>query len=178
MSARMESSNLIKKKICLLGSFGVGKTSLVRRFVFDEFKDNYLSTIGVKVTEKIVAPVLDSNHKPIQYKFLIWDIEGHDKFNTMIRNYYLGASGGIFVADLTRPESVQTLKKTIAVFQEINPRACLTLAANKRDLYEENSEESIKILRQIDNLKIHYLLTSAKTGYNVEKLFYYLANRL
>ena len=91
---------IVQKKICMLGSFSVGKTSLVRQFVEGQFTDKYLSTIGVKVSRKTVE------RPQSQLKFLIWDLAGGDDFTQVGNNYLRGAKGALIVCDLTRAETL------------------------------------------------------------------------
>ena len=88
----MDKAITIKKKICLLGSFAVGKTSLIDRFVNNQFEEKYLTTIGVKISQKILPPVQDEQRqRNIQHTFLIWDIAGLEKFDHVTDNYLRGA---------------------------------------------------------------------------------------
>jgi GTPase SAR1 family protein len=83
-----------KLKICLLGTFGVGKTSLVQRFVNDRFSEKYLTTVGLTLSQKMMPPVRhEAADKSIQHMFLIWDIAGIEKYDSMVLNYFRGASG-------------------------------------------------------------------------------------
>ena len=97
----------IKKKVCLLGSFAVGKTSLVERFVHNRFDEKYLTTIGVKISQKALPPIESKRDRQmIQHTFLIWDIAGLEKFDSVEMSYFRGAAGALVVADLTRPETI------------------------------------------------------------------------
>jgi small GTP-binding protein len=97
----------ITQKICLLGDFNVGKTSLVRRFIEDKFSDRYLSTVGVKVSRKSLNVTTDRQRH--QLNLLIWDLEGNTKFKSITPNYLKGASGSIIVADLSRSDTLDNL---------------------------------------------------------------------
>jgi len=90
-------ATLIQKKVCLLGDFSVGKTSLSERFVYDRFSGRYLSTIGVKISRK---PINIS--KDIMLNMLIWDLAGSEEFSGVQSSYLQGAQGAILVCDLTR----------------------------------------------------------------------------
>src|SRR5512147_1281675 len=92
---------VIQKKVCLLGDFAVGKTSLVRRYVEGRFDDKYLSTIGVKISRKTLARSTGT------LNLLIWDLAGSDEFNTIAPSYLRGAAGALIVCDLTRPETLK-----------------------------------------------------------------------
>ncbi|OQY48904.1 MAG: GTP-binding protein [Anaerolineaceae bacterium 4572_78] len=166
---------LIQKKICLLGDFSVGKTSLVRRFVEGEFDDKYLSTLGAKVNRK----TLNYQHEqPTELKLLIWDIAGGEKFDMMMRSYYNGSSGAILICDLTRPETLDSLDKYIHNFWNINPDTPFVIAGNKADLIEDNAATMKELDKIATQNQMAYFITSAKTGQNVESLFHRLGELL
>lgn len=167
----MNTNTIIKKKICLIGSFGVGKTSLVRRFVYDQFDDKYLSTIGVKVTKKIMPPVEIDKKKIIQLEFLMWDIEGFEKNMPVTDEYYMGSSGAIAVGDITRPDTVEQLREIIAGYLKIAPGSRIVLVGNKIDLKNESFKLKDSFLKYADQENMKLFFTSAKTGENVEKVF-------
>ena len=170
--------SIITKKICLLGDFNVGKTSLVRRFVEDKFSDQYLSTVGVKVSRKLVKirTKLDIN----QVSLLVWDLEGNTKFKSITPNYLKGASGSIIVADLTRTDTFENLHQHIKLFLEVNPSGVIIIAMNKADLVPP--EKLFKLIENFsaDNFPqiagIH--TSSAKTGDNVAQIFDELATAI
>jgi small GTP-binding protein len=150
---------MISKKVCLLGSFSVGKTSLVSRFVHSAFSDRYLSTIGVKISTKEIAFGDEG------VKLVIWDIEGKDVYTDINTSYLRGASAFLTVADGTRKE---TLIEAMSVRQLAldflkTPDVPNYLLVNKADLSQkwEISEESIK---EVEAAGIKTFLTSAKTG--------------
>ena len=93
---------MIQKKICMLGGFGVGKTSLVSRFVTSIFSDTYLPTIGVKIDKKSIG--VDAHEMTL----MLWDIYGQDEFQTVRDSYLRGASGYLLVADGTRHATLET----------------------------------------------------------------------
>ena len=93
---------MLQKKICMLGGFGVGKTSLVSRFVTSLFSDTYLTTVGVKIDKKTIA--LDAREMTL----MLWDIYGQDDFQTVRDSYLRGASGYLLVADGTRYATLDT----------------------------------------------------------------------
>ncbi|NIA11574.1 MAG: GTP-binding protein [Nitrospiraceae bacterium] len=172
------SSHLIQKKICLLGMFGVGKTSLVRRFVYDRFDDSYLVTVGVKVSQKILPPIKNPDGHLTQFNFLIWDIAGFEDSSNPIRNYFLGASGALVVADLSRPYTTETLPKILDFFLSVAPDAKIVLIGNKKDLFDQPETQAESLQNWKSEKGLPFLLTSAKTGENVEKAFLTLANTL
>lgn len=163
----------INKKVCLLGDFAVGKTSLVRRFVYDRFEDRYLSTIGVKVSRKPM--VLSHQDHLIDLGIILWDIAGTREFDQMRASYLRGASGVVLVCDLTRPETFHHLPSYCDDIHAVCPAAQLILAANKTDLGDQIRLSPSEIEMYAAGLQIHYFLTSAKSGDQVEILFRELA---
>jgi GTPase SAR1 family protein len=175
----MDETSLIKKKICLLGSFAVGKTSLVERFVYNRFDEKYLTTIGVKVSQKILPPVRNpKGGKLIQFNFLIWDIERVEKFDTVVMNYYRGAAGALAVADMTRPETISGLQRIADKFYSVSPTAQLLILGNKLDIFQQDNKTLTLLSNTASNFSTEYLLTSAKTGELVEEAFLKLAERI
>ncbi|MBC6480984.1 MAG: GTP-binding protein [Hormoscilla sp. GM7CHS1pb] len=90
----------ITQKICLVGDYGVGKTSLIRRFVERQFSDEYLSNVGVKISRKTLELAAAN------VRLLVWDLEGSTKFQAIVPTYLQGAMGAVIVADLSRRERV------------------------------------------------------------------------
>jgi len=168
------NNTIIKKKICLIGAFGVGKTSLVQRFVYNRFDESYLSTIGVRVAQKDI----EAEGEGRTLRMLIWDIEGYEAGNPIVKNYYLGAAGGILVGDVSRPDTFSDLSRLLSQFKTINPQAVTVFAANKIDLIPDISTVSTMLKKTEEDLDSRLFLTSAKDGSNVEQLFFFLNERL
>lgn len=162
---------MIQKKICMLGGFAVGKTSLVSRFVSSIFSDKYLTTIGVKIDRKPI--VVDQS----TINIVIWDIAGEDEFQTVQRSYLRGSSGYLLVADGTRASTFETACELQKNAEDTVGRVPFILALNKSDLaaewqvdpraYARLAEQGWTITR-----------TSAKTGAGVEETFQTLARRM
>ena len=168
----MDKAITIKKKICLLGSFAVGKTSLIDRFVNNQFEEKYLTTIGVKISQKILPPVQDEQrHRNIQHTFLIWDIAGLEKFDHVTDNYLRGAAGALAVADLTRRDTIEDLKRFGDKFMTVNPDASLLILGNKSDLFQGDGQTRSDLEKTAATYATECLLTSAKTGDRVENAF-------
>ena len=157
------------KKVLLLGHFGVGKTSLIRRFVDDSFSDNYKVTIGVHITKKVVN--LPSG---TQLSLILWDLEGTDELHLIRNAYLMGTHGAIFVFDVTRPATFQHIERDLGIITEKIPKAPLLVVGNKLDLVDPGD---IKRLLEENAINSDYL-TSAKTGDAVNDAFMELANRL
>ena len=156
---------MISRKVILTGSFGVGKTSLFRRFINNTFSEKYITTIGVKVDKKTV----EINGEEVS--ILLWDIAGEVRQDKVPKSYFLGASAIIYVFDLTRPSTYKNIKKDWDILQSILPDTIIKVVGNKEDLVEADAIERIK--RELE-LPLD-VITSAKTGNNVEPLFFGLA---
>ncbi len=168
-----------KHKICLLGSFGVGKTSLMERFVNDRFDEKYLSTVGISVSQKLMPPVQTRSGDGVrQFMFLIWDIAGLEKFNPMVMNYFRGATGALAVADLTRPETIENLGPIVDQFFSVNPDAALVAVANKSDATDSITDVPVELNQLASQYAAQTVLTSAKSGAGVEEAFITLSKRI
>ncbi len=170
----------ISKKICLIGDFGVGKTSLIRRFVDRQFSDKYLSTVGVKISRKSLEVTDSEQQKHLTLQLLIWDIEGSSKFKGISASYFQGATGAILVGDVTRPESLENLSEHLQAFLKVNPKGKVAIALNKSDLIDS---EYLEKYRQIysfsdDSSFVATYASSAKTGTNVDNIFQSLAHSI
>ena len=174
----MDKATVLKKKICLIGSFAVGKTSLVERFVNNRFDEKYLTTIGVKVSEKLLPPLhVSRTGESVQHTFLIWDIAGLEKFDRVSTHYFRGAAGALAVADLTRSGTITDLYPLCEKFKEVNPEACLHVIGNKADLIDDVSSVGAELESVAVSFASQLNITSAKTGENVEKAFMSLSHR-
>jgi small GTP-binding protein len=162
---------MLQKKICMLGSFAVGKTSLVRRFVDSIYSDVYQTTIGVKIDKKIV-PVDASD-----VTLVLWDLYGEDDYQKMRWSYLKGASGYLLVADGTRRA---TLDKAIALEQkarkEVGPLP-FVFVMNKCDLAGDWDLDRDWESR-LAGLNWATLRSSAKTGEGVEEAFQQLTRKM
>ncbi len=159
---------MISKKVILTGSFGVGKTSLFNQFVYAKFSDKYLTTIGVKVNKKSIMV----NGKELS--MLLWDIAGEVAQDKVPTSYFLGASGIIYVFDLTRPSTYEKLEEDLDYLKNLTKGAVIKVVGNKKDLL--SPEELHTVTQQVP---VPFdILTSAKTGENVEQLFQVLGAEL
>jgi small GTP-binding protein len=155
-------------KICLLGDFSVGKTSLVRRFVESRFDESYISTIGVRVSRKTLNLAVPD---PTTLTLLIWDTAGSEPFNTIVRTYYQGSSAALLVCDLTRSETLVSLGTYIHEFQSINPGVPFVIIGNKTDLVGQRTIPDELIHATATTYGAPWFLGSAKTGDGVEQAF-------
>lgn len=159
---------MISKKVILTGSFGVGKTSLFNQFIYSKFSDKYLTTIGVKVNKKNLTI------KGKELSMLLWDIAGEVAQDKVPTSYFLGSSGIIYVFDLTRPSTYHKLDKELEYLQGIVNGGIIRVVGNKSDLV---TEEEIAKVRE--TIPVPWdIITSAKTGENVNDLFLQLGEEL
>lgn len=167
----------ISKKVCLLGEFAVGKTSLVRRAVYRRFDERYISTIGVQVTRKQLALEQPAGSS-IELALMLWDIAGGDGADTIRSSYLSGSAGAVLVGDMTRPHTFQRLPEYLGLFYGLNPHAQVVLAANKADLVDMRDRQvwDGEAVRQ--NLGVPVFFTSAKNGEQVEDLLAHLGQLL
>lgn len=156
---------MIQKKICLLGAFGVGKTSLVSQFVHTLFSDKYLTTLGVKIEKKSVD--LGSQ----QVDLILWDMHGEDDFQDVNVSYLRGAAGYLLVVDGTRRATVQTAISLHEVAERSVGPVPFRLLLNKADLVTDWEVDE----NTLASLGWPVLRTSAKTGAGVEQAFEDLA---
>lgn len=157
------------KKIVLLGHFGVGKTSLMKRFIDDTFSEDYKVTLGVQIQKKVVE--LKSTKK---ISLIIWDVEGNTSVKNTRLSYLLGSNGFIYVFDATRIDTFIDINDEIEFLKENYPKAKIKVIGNKLDLVSKQSLIDILALKEIK----FDCLTSAKTGENVKEMFQDLAQDL
>jgi small GTP-binding protein len=162
---------VLTKKICMLGSFSVGKSSLMRRFVSTIFDDKYMTTIGVKIEKKVVQ----AGGQDVS--LVIWDIHGDDMYQRVPMNYLRGMMGYLLVIDGTRRQTlIDALSLAETVTKEIG-RVPALLVLNKSDLmdqWEIDDGQQAKLVK--DGWMV--LKTSAKTGEGVEKAYMQLAEAM
>jgi small GTP-binding protein len=159
---------MLQKKICMLGSFSVGKTSLVRRFVESMFSEVYQTSIGVKVDKKVVRV----NNEDVT--LILWDIHGEDVYQKIHMSYLRGMSGYLLVIDGTRR---QTLEDALALNERVIQEAGKVpaiLVFNKSDLVDKWEIDSARE-SELAATGWTILHTSAKTGASVEQVFSQLA---
>jgi small GTP-binding protein len=159
---------MIQKKICMLGSFAVGKTSLVRRFVENMFSDKYLTTIGVKIEKKIIR------FEKEEVTLIVWDIAGENGYHHINSTYMRGMGGYLLVADKTRMSTLNTALEIQAKVQQVYPDIPYILLINKMDLTGQWDIEDSAI-EKLKSEGRDIIMTSAKTGQNVEEAFQHLA---
>ncbi|BFZ19284.1 hypothetical protein BsWGS_22323 [Bradybaena similaris] len=153
-------------KICLLGDSGVGKSSIVMRFVTNTFKSALESTIGASFMTKTI--VVDGD----TFKFQIWDTAGQEKYRALAPMYYRGSAAAIIVYDVTRETSFHAVKAWVHELQRHGPsKIVIAIAGNKcdlEDLREVRYNDAEEYAREIGAI---FCETSAMTASNVPELF-------
>ncbi|MBP2833181.1 GTP-binding protein [Aquimarina sp. U1-2] len=160
----------LSKKVVLLGHFGVGKTSLFRRFIDNEFSEEYKVTLGVQIKKKVIQ--LPNN---TEVSMIIWDTEGHS--NTVEdtrKSYLLGSHAFIYVFDVTREDTYKNIAQDVNYLKQQYDKVSIKVIGNKLDLINEKTA--------VKNLKEKGIdfdgLTSAKTNKNVQSFFLDLAHEI
>ncbi len=160
-------------KLVLLGEANVGKTSLVYRFIENKFRENYKSTLGVNLLKKDME--ID---KYGSVSAQIWDLGGQESFKSLRKLYLEGANGALLVYDMTNKKSYEKLDEWVQSFREARDDAPIILIGNKSDLKNQIkiTESESKEYATVNNLGI--IITSAKTGQNVEEAFIELSSKI
>ncbi len=167
----MSSKAVIQKKICMLGGFAVGKTSLVKRFVSGQFSEKYHTTIGVKIDQK--TQCVDDT----EMLLVLWDVYGEDDFQKVRASYLHGSAGYLLVVDGTRKETLDIARQLHTLAVQSMGAVPYVLVINKHDL-RESWQVDPKMYEDLASNACLVLQSSAKTGEGVESAFNELAKQL
>ncbi|KAL7685516.1 putative small GTP-binding protein [Plasmopara halstedii] len=160
-------------KVVLLGDTGVGKSSLVLRFVTNNFRPYSESTIGASFMSKMIVV----NDTPIKYQ--IWDTAGQEKYHSLAPMYYRGAAAAIVVYDITRKQSLTTLKNWVKELKQLGPdNIVIAIAGNKSDLEEKREVPASQARAYAEEIGALFIETSAKEDTNVSDLFIQISQAL
>ncbi len=162
---------MLQKKICMVGAFATGKTSLVAKFVYSIFSEKYQTTVGVKIDKKTLTV------EEQELNLILWDLYGEDEFQKLRTSYLRGSSGYLLVVDGTRKS---TLQKAIDLQQRVEEnlgKVPFILVLNKWDLQDEWELDSANI-EAVEQKGWTVIKSSAKTGLNVEEIFHTIASRI
>ena len=163
-------------KVIIVGPSAVGKTSLLNRFVHNEYAMKYKLTIGVDFLTKSME------YQPSKFvKLHIWDIGGQERFKFLHRSFYEGASGALLPFDLSRQNTFSSMKNWLSEMRSIMTNEIpKVIIGNKADLIPEIGQiiDRSDVEKYAKNENCSYIETSAKTGENVEKAFLELIQRM
>ena len=164
----------LAKKLCLLGDFAVGKTSLIRRYIHNEFSLDYQATVGVQIHQH--NDNIETDQGVVPFAQLIWDIEGSRFGEELIANYVLGSAGALIVGDATRNDAIPSMKSHAHTFLGILPGRPIVFAMNKSDLLANDAcPNADELIETYGGELVH---TSALTGDGVRSLFHSLGRRV
>ncbi|MBT4139873.1 MAG: GTP-binding protein [Candidatus Latescibacteria bacterium] len=155
---------MMQKKVCMLGAFAVGKTSLISRYVHSMFSDKYQTTVGVKIDKKVVSV---GEH---DMTLILWDVYGEDDFMKLRMSYLRGAAGYFLVADGTRKETLDVAEDLKARVTDSLGDVPFILLLNKADL-QDNWQVDAAAIKRLQEQGWIVIQTSAKTGDEVEAAF-------
>lgn len=161
----------LKKKVCMLGAFAVGKTSLVRRFVFSIFDERYQTTIGTTVEKSEL--VVDDRRVVL----LLWDIFGEDEFQRVRTSYLRDAAGCLLVVDATRGATLDTALELQRRVEDTSPGVACVFVVNKSDVSDGADVDEARLAELVEN-GATVVRTSAKTGDGVAEAFELLTRRM
>ena len=174
----MDEKIELSKKIVLIGDSGVGKTSMIRKFVHDIFDDKYISTLGTKVSNKTVELIHPDKNFKITLNLLIWDVMGEKEYELFHQIAYRGAQGAFIVCDITRKETLDILPNWVSGLYKSAGEIPIVFIGNKNDLIDKKQFEIEDLSKIASTFKSQSFLTSAKTGENVEKAFLALSENI
>jgi len=167
------------KKLCLLGDPAVGKTSLIKKYIYNVFDDKYITTIGTKVTKKeVTLHEAAQDKRDMLMTMLIWDILGQREHSRLHAMFYQGAEGAMIVCDITRMDTVRNMRVWVESFKAVVGDVPMIFLLNKADLLDQETFDKSEIEKLVKEYKMPYLFTSAKRGDNVELAFQTFANQL
>ena len=161
-------------RVITLGNYSVGKTSIIRQYIENEFRTSTLSTIGIEFNRKKIT--IDNGE---EIKLKIIDTSGQEKYQALSKGYFKNADGILFVFSMNDKRTLQKLEKWIDCFDENckqDRKIIRALVGNKIDLERDVSEDEVKSFAKKYNLKEFYV--SAKSGEGIEELFQYIGKEM
>ncbi len=168
----MAQPHRVMAKVVLVGDKAVGKTSLIRRYVTDQFDDRYLLTLGAKVTKKVEPVRMPDKGVDVSLELNVWDIMGQAGFRELAKEaYFHGARGILAVVDTTRKSTMDGIGAWIEAVRDVTGPVPLVLLGNKKDLAAQMAVTPAQLTAAAKDLGCPTFLTSAKTGENVEIAF-------
>lgn len=172
----MEKLNLAFK-MCVFGDLGVGKSTLINRYITAKFDHDLKSTLGAAILMKFIET------ETMRITLQIWDFGGEDRYNFLLPSYAQGSSASIFMCDISNRDSITNINKWLLKFNEglnnRDPKFPLIVVGGKLDLEEQRSwnkkdiEAILTVRKEFD-----YLECSSKTGENVDLLFQIIVDKM
>jgi len=171
-------TDVMKLKICMAGEAAVGKSSLIRRYVLDEYDDRYTATLGTKITKKSLT-TKDPNGASLSVNMILWDIMGTSTLRELLKEaYYHGAQGILAVADLTRRETLVELDGWARSIRSVAGDIPTFAVVNKTDLEKDRQLTHAEVEAFFRHRGWPWSYSSAKTGAGVEDSFRGLVERV
>ncbi len=164
-------------KLCIFGAGGVGKTTLIRRFVTKIFEEDIKMTIGADFSIKNVE--IDGKMVTLR----IWDFAGEERFRVLLPSFAKGADGGIFMFDITRYSTIKDIQDWLSIFEyfvsESEEKIPIVMVGGKSDLEDKRSVETEEAIELSKSYNLQgYIECSSKTGVNVEQIFEFIAKKM
>ncbi|HYY48288.1 MAG TPA: Rab family GTPase [Thermoplasmata archaeon] len=173
------SASVRRMKVCMAGQAAVGKTSLIRRYVLDEFDDRYLATLGTKITKKALSLPDPKGGEPRTVHVILWDIMGTPTVRDLLKDaYYHGAEGIFAVADQTRKATLPELDGWSRSIRSVAGDIPTFGMVNKHDLPRDKAFKDGEIEAFFEKRGWPWAYTSAKSGEGVEDSFRRLVERI
>ena len=167
-----------RKKILVLGDYGVGKTSLIRQCVNEEFDDRHLTTVGANVALKDITMRFGGEKADIAIELELWDIAGNKGIADVKREFYNDGDGAIIITDLTKEDSIENSENWIKAAYQIIGEIPFIFVANKYDLISEDELDVEKMQELASRYQTPFVVTSAKFGDNANEAFHEIAQKV
>ena len=169
----MDENSDITLKLLIVGGSGVGKTNFLNMFLNNKFNQNYFSSTGIDLQNKIM------NIKNKKVRIQIWDTAGQEKYKSITKNLFLKVMGALVLYDITNEESFTKLKEWVELIKEECGRHIkILIIGNKSDLESQRAIDKEDAMKYANEEKVQYIECSSKTGENVEKAIIVLSEKI